>query len=54
MKLATFGVDHENNMIIAFPIFVKDHTSKPKTLYEIETVEGPIPDKMKLQIATLK
>ena len=45
MKLATFGVDHENNMIIAFPIFVKDHTSKPNTLYGIETVKVPIPDK---------
>ena len=45
MKLATLGVDQENNMIIAFPIFVKDHTSKPKTLYEIETVKVPIPDK---------
>ena len=32
-------------MIIAFPIFVKDHTSQPKTLYEIETVKVPIPDK---------
>ena len=46
MKLATFGVDTENNMIIAFPIFVKDHTSKPKTLYEIETVKVSIPDKL--------
>ena len=45
MKLATFGVDQDNNMIIAFPIFVKDHTSKPKTLYEIENVKVPIPDK---------
>ena len=45
MKLATFGVNYENNMIIAFPIYVKDHTSKPKTLYEIETVIVPIPDK---------
>ena len=45
MKLATFGVDSENNMIIAFPIFVKDHTSKPKTLYEIETVKVLMPDK---------
>ena len=45
MKLTTFGVDTENNMIIAFPIFVKDHTSKPKTVYEIETVKVPIPDK---------
>ena len=41
MKLATFGVDADGNMIIAFPVFVKDHTSKPKTLYEIETVKSP-------------
>ena len=44
MKLATFGVDADGNMIIAFPVFVKDHTSEPKTLYEIETVKVPIPD----------
>ena len=35
MKLAIFGVDSDDNMVIAFPVFVKDHTSKPKTLYEI-------------------
>ena len=29
MKLATFGVDTEGNMIIAFPVFVQDHTSQP-------------------------
>ena len=45
MKLATFGIDHENNTIIAFLIFVKYHASKPKILYEIETVRVPIPDK---------
>ena len=44
MKLATYGVDTDGNMIIAFPIFVKDHTSQLKTLYEIETVKVPIPD----------
>ena len=44
MKLATFSVDAEGNMIVASPDFVKDHTSKPKTLYEIETVKVPIPD----------
>ena len=43
MKVATYGVDTDGNMIIAFPIFVKDHTSQPKTLYEIETVKVPIP-----------
>ena len=30
MKLATFGVDHENNMIIAFPIFVKTITANQR------------------------
>ena len=44
MKLATFGVDTDGNMVVAFPVFVKDHTSKPKTLYQIETVRVPIPD----------
>ena len=43
MKLATFGVDFDGNMIVAFPVFVKDLTSKPKTLYEIEMVKVTIP-----------
>ena len=47
MKLATFDVDADGNMIVAFPVFVKDHTSEPKTLYEIETVKVPIPDQNK-------
>ena len=42
MKLATFGVDTDGNMIVAFPVFVQDHTSQPQTLYEIETVKVPI------------
>ena len=29
----------------SFPRFVKDHASEPKTLYEIEMVKVPIPDK---------
>ena len=40
MKLATFGIDAEGNMIVVFPVFVKDHSSEPKTLYEIES-QGP-------------
>ena len=44
MKLATFGVDTEGNMVVAFPVFVQDHTSEPQTLYEIETVKVPIHD----------
>ena len=45
MKLATFGSDSDGSMVVAFPVFVKDHASKPKTLYEIEMVKVPIPDK---------
>ena len=45
MKLATFGLDSDGSIVVAFPVFVKDHASKPKTLYEIETVKVPIPDK---------
>ena len=47
MKLATFIEDSEGYMIVAFPVFVKDHTSKPKTLYEVETVKVPIPNQNK-------
>ena len=45
MKLATFSINSHDN--IAFPVFVKDHTSEPKTLYEIETVKVPLPDQNK-------
>ena len=32
MKLGTFGIGIEGNMVVAFPIFVKDHSDKPKTI----------------------
>ena len=44
MKLATFGLDSDGSMVVAFPVFIKDHASEPKTLYEIEMVKVPIPD----------
>ena len=47
MKLATFGLDSDGSMVVAFPVFVKDHASGPKTLYEIEIVKVSIPDKNK-------
>ena len=53
MKLATFGVDSDGNMIVAFPVFVKDHTSKPKTLFKIET-KYPSLTIIKLPTAILK
>ena len=45
MKLATFGLDSDGSMVVAFPVFVKDHASEPKTLYEIEMVKVPIPNR---------
>ena len=32
-------------MVVAFLVFVKDHASEPKTLYEIEMVKVPIPNR---------
>ena len=54
MKLATFGLDSDDSMAVAFPVFVKDHASEPKTLYEIEMVKVPYPTKTKKLIVTLK
>ena len=45
MKLTMFGLDSDGSMVVAFPVFVKDHASEPKTLYEIEMVKVPIPNK---------
>ena len=32
MKLVTFGIDHNRNLIIQFPVFVQPYTQKPLTL----------------------
>ena len=38
MKLVTFGIDQDRNLIIQFPVFVQPYTQKPLTLYQIQTV----------------
>ena len=43
MKLVTFGIDRNRNLIIQFPIFVQPYTQQPLTLYQLETVPVPIP-----------
>ena len=45
MRLVTFGIDEEDNLVVCFPIFVKDFSRKSMTLYQIETVPVPIVDK---------
>ena len=47
MKLVTFDLDSDGSMVVAFPVFVKDHASEPKTLYEIDMVKVPIPNQNK-------
>ena len=38
MKLVTFGIDNQKNLIIQFPVFVQPYTQTRLTLYQIETV----------------
>ena len=44
MKLVTFGIDKERNLIIQFPVFIQPYTQQPLILYQIETVPVPIID----------
>ena len=44
MKLVTFGVDKDRNLIIQFPVFIKPYTQQPLILYQLETVPVPIID----------
>ena len=44
MKLVTFGIDSQKNLIIQFPVFVQPYTQTKLTLYQVETVPVPILD----------
>ena len=44
MKLVTFGIDKERNLVIQFPVFIQTYTQHPLILYQIETVPVPIID----------
>ena len=44
MKMVTFGVNDGEDLIVAFPVFVQDHTRESMTQYELETVKVPITD----------
>ena len=44
MKLVTFGIDQDKNLIIQFPEFVSPYTQPRLTLYQVETVPVPILD----------
>ena len=44
MKLVTFGIDRDKNLIIQFPVFIQPYTQQSLVLYQIETVPAPIID----------
>ena len=44
MKLVTFGIDRNKNLIIQFLVFIQPYTQQPLVLYQIETVPVPIID----------
>ena len=45
MKLVTFGIDNQKNLIVQFPAFVQPYTQKGLIMYQIETVPVPILDR---------
>ena len=38
MKLVTFGIDYQKNLIIQFPVFIQLYMQTKLTLYQVETV----------------
>ena len=42
MKLVTFRIDEDRNLIIQFPVFVQPYTQQPLILYQLKTVPVPI------------
>ena len=44
IKLVTFGIDRDKNLIIQFPVFIQPYTQQLLVLYQIETVPVPIID----------
>ena len=47
MKLVTFGIDKDGNLIIQFPVFIQPYTQQPLILYQVETVPVLIVDQNK-------
>ena len=45
MKLVTFGIERNRNIIIQLPVFVQSYIQPLLTLYQLERVPVPIVDK---------
>ena len=44
MKLVTFGIDSDRNLIVQFPVFIQPYTQQPLIFCQIEAVPVPILD----------
>ena len=44
MKLVTFRIDNQRNLIVQFPVFIRPNTQKRLVMYQIETTPVPILD----------
>ena len=44
MKLVTFAINNQRNLIVQFPVFVQPHTQNRLIIYQIETALVPILD----------
>ena len=44
MKLVTFGINEERNLIVQFPVFIQPYIQQQLIVYQIETVPVPIID----------
>ena len=44
VKLVTFGIDNQRNLIVHFPVFVQPYTQKRLIMYQIKTVPVPVLD----------
>ena len=53
MKLVTFGIDNQRNLIVKFPVFVQPYTQKRLIIYQIKTVPVPNLDEKNKRIHTL-
>ena len=45
MKLVTFGIDGQRNLIVLYPVFVQPYTQRRLVMYQIETVPIPVLDR---------
>ena len=52
MKLVTFGIDDQRNLIIQFLVFVQPYTQQHLKLYQMETVPVPIIENEQVQSYT--